>query len=271
MPQSPVGRILGRDRLIVMASLLVVVIISASFILSGAGTGMSAVAMSNHTGPAGALLGGIPDMISAVAWTPSYALVILFMWWFMMVAMMVPSASPVILLYGALYPERGVWGPLEFLAGYLAVWVGFSVAATLAQGLLSGSGMISAMYMNLATAYLGAAVLIGSGLYQLTPMKRACLDYCRGPVEALTHHRRTGRAAAFRMGLVHGGYCLGCCWALMSLLFVGGIMNIWWIVGIAVYVALEKLAPGGKRMTQLMAAALVVGGFAMLLRAEGMI
>ena len=266
MEPPTLERILVRDRLIVVAALLIGVAASASFILAGAGTGMSSLEMSMDTGPAGALIGGMPDMVSPVVWTPTYAAIIFLMWWLMMVAMMVPSASPVVLLYGALHRDRGSRGPLEFLAGYLAVWAGFSLAATAVQGLLSASGLISAMYMNLATPYLAAAVLIGAGLYQLSPVKAACLDHCRGPVEALTRHRRTGRAAAFRMGLVHGSYCLGCCWALMSLLFVGGIMNIWWIAGIALYVALEKLAPGGRRMASLMAAVLLVAGFAMLAR-----
>jgi len=260
------NRILGRNRLIVIAALFVAVMISTCFILTGAGTGMSAVDMSVHTGPAGALLAGTPDMISAVVWTPGYALVIFFMWWVMMIAMMVPSAAPTVLLYGALHRERGVWGVLEFLCGYLLAWAGFSLVATIVQGVLSAGGLVSAMYMNLATPYLGAAVLVGAGIYQLTPTKAACLDYCRGPVAALTHHRRTGRAAAFRIGLAHGSYCLGCCWALMALLFVGGIMNIWWILGITLYVALEKLAPGGKRLSQVTAALLIVAGFALLLR-----
>jgi predicted metal-binding membrane protein len=264
--RSTVERVLVRNRLIVIASLLIGVTLSACFILAGGGTGMSSIDMSLDTGPAGALIGGAPDMVSPVVWTPGYAVVIFFMWWLMMVAMMVPSASPVVLLYGALNRDRGAWGALEFLSGYLVAWAGFSLAATAAQGLLSASGLLSAMYMNLATTYLAAALLIGAGLYQLTPVKAACLDYCRGPVEALTHHRRTGRAAAFRMGLVHGGYCLGCCWALMSLLFVGGVMNIWWIAGIALYVAVEKLAPGGRRVAQLMAATLLVAGFTTLFR-----
>ncbi|MDB5555962.1 MAG: hypothetical protein JWL86_5946 [Rhizobium sp.] len=271
MEQSPVERLLVRDRLIVIASLSIGVTLSACFILSGAGTGMSSIDMSLDTGPAGALIGGAVDMVSPVIWSPRYAVIVFVMWWLMMVAMMVPSAAPVVLLYGALHRERGAWGALEFLTGYLAAWAGFSLAATVAQGLLSASGLISAMYMNLATTYLAAAVLVGAGLYQLTPVKAACLDYCRGPVEALTHHRRAGRAAAFRMGLLHGGYCLGCCWALMSLLFVGGIMNIWWIAGIALYVAVEKLAPGGKRVAQFMAAVLLVAGIALLLRSIGII
>lgn len=264
MGWSTLEGLLARDRLIVLLSLSSAVVVSAAYILVGGGTGMSSLDMSMDTGPAGALIAGTPDMVSPVVWTPGYAIVIFVMWWLMMVAMMVPGASPVVLLYGALHRDRGPWPALEFLLGYLAVWAGFSVAATLIQGALSAGGLVSAMYMNLATPYLAAAVLIGAGLYQMSPLKAACLDFCRSPVEALTRHRRTGHAAAFRMGLVHGGYCLGCCWALMALLFVGGVMNIWWIVGIALYVAIEKLAPGGRRVAQVTAIALIAGGLALL-------
>ena len=269
MVRAAIQRILTRDRIIAVASLALCVAASAWYILGGAGTGMSSVDMSMETGPAGALIADTPDMVMPHVWSLRYAIVIFFMWWLMMVAMMVPSAAPVVLLYGALHKERGALAPLEFLAGYLAIWAVFSLAATLLQGLLSASGMISAMYMNLSSKYVASAVLIGAGLYQLSPVKAACLHHCRGPVEALTRHRRTGRAAAFRMGLVHGRYCLGCCWALMALLFVGGVMNIWWIVGIAIYVAVEKLAPGGKTVARFMAALLLVAGFAMLLVATG--
>lgn len=265
MGRSTLEGLLARDRLIVLVSLLSAVALSAAYILAGGGTGMSSLDMSMDTGPAGALIGGTPDMVSPVVWTPGFAIVIFVMWWLMMVAMMVPSASPVVLLYAALHRDRGVWPALEFLLGYLAIWAGFSAAATLIQGILSANGLVSAMYMNLATTYLAAAVLVGAGLYQLSPVKAACLDHCRSPVEALTRHRRTGHAAAFRMGLIHGGYCLGCCWALMALLFVGGVMNIWWIVGIALYVAIEKLAPGGRRIAQVMAIVLIAGGLALLI------
>jgi predicted metal-binding membrane protein len=261
---STLDRFLARDRLIVILSLLSAVAVSVAYILAGGGTGMSSLGMSMDTGPAGALIAGTPDMVSPVVWTPGYAVVIFVMWWLMMVAMMVPSASPVVLLYGALQRDQGAWPALEFLLGYLAVWAGFGVAATLIQGALSAGGLVSAMYMNLATTYLAAAVLIGAGLYQLSPLKAVCLDHCRSPVEALTRHRRTGHAAAFRMGLVHGGYCLGCCWTSMALLFVGGVMNIWWIVGIAVYVAIEKLAPGGRRVAKVTAIILIVGGLVLL-------
>jgi len=271
MTRSAIERILARDRMIVVASLAIGVALSAWYIFDGAGTGMSSLDMSLETGPAGALIAGTSDMISPHVWSLRYTLVVFVMWWLMMVAMMVPSAAPAILLYGALHRERGSWGPLEFLAGYLAIWGGFSLAVTLVQGLLAAGGMMSAMYMNVATTYLASAILVGAGLYQLSPIKAACLDHCRGPVEALTRHRRTGPAAAFRMGVVHGRYCLGCCWALMALLFVGGIMNIWWIAAITIYVAVEKLAPGGKRLSLVMAGALIVAGLALLARSAGII
>lgn len=261
--RSPVDRLLERDRRIVAAALVVVVALAAAFILGGGGTGMSAIDMSTATGPSGALLAGTPDMIGAQIWTPGYGLVIFVMWWVMMVAMMVPSAAPTILLYGALNRGRAGLGALEFLSGYLATWAVFSLAATLVQGALAAVGLMSAMYMNLAVPYLGGLVLVGAGLYQLTPVKSACLDLCRDPVKALTRHRRHGRAAAFRMGLVHGAYCVGCCWALMVLLFVGGVMNIWWITGIAVYIALEKLAPRGQGLARIVAAVLIVAGLAL--------
>ena len=217
MGRSTLEGLLARDRLIVLVSLLSAVALSAAYILAGGGTGMSSLDMSMDTAPAGGLIGGSPDMVSPVVWTARYAIVICVMWWLLMVAMMVPSASPVVLLFAALNRGRGARRALEFLLGYLGVWAGFSGAATLIQGMLSENGLVSAMYMNLSTAYLAAVVLIGAGLYQLSSLKAACLDFCRSPVEALARHRRTGRAAAFRMGLIHGGYCLGCCWALMAL------------------------------------------------------
>jgi predicted metal-binding membrane protein len=263
MAQSIVERILARDRMIVVMSLVLCVGLAAWYILDGAGTGMSSMEMSLETGPRGALLAGTDDFISPHVWTARYAVVVFVMWWLMMVAMMVPSAAPSVLLYGALHRDEGVRGPLAFLSGYLTAWAGFSVAAMAAQGLLAAGGLMSAMYMNVSTHYLAAVLLVGAGLYQLSPVKAACLDFCRNPVKALVRHRRTGRWAGFRMGLVLGRYCLGCCWALMALLFVGGVMNIWWIAGITLYVGVEKLAPGGRKVARAMGVVLVVGGLAL--------
>ncbi|UDF29001.1 UNVERIFIED_ORG: DUF2182 domain-containing protein [Roseateles sp. XES5] len=271
MQLSAVERLLARDRVIVIATLVLSVTLAAWYILLGAGTGMSSIDMSANTGPAGALLGGAPDMVSPHVWSLRYGAVVFIMWWLMMIAMMVPSAAPTVLLYGALHRERGAGPALNFLAGYLAIWGVFSLAATLIQAILATGGMISAMYMNLATVLMAAMVLICAGAYQLSPIKAACLEHCRGPVASLTRHRRTGRAAAFRMGVLHGRYCLGCCWALMALLFVGGIMNIWWIAAITVYVAIEKLAPGGKQVSRITGGALIACGLALLARESGAI
>lgn len=259
-------RLLRHHRYIMVAALALAVTAAAAFTLAGGGTGMSVIGMSARTGPAGALLAGTPDMMAATPWSPGYALIIFIMWWLMMVAMMVPSAAPTILLYSALNRSQGGWVPLLFVFGYLSVWAGFSAIATAAQGAFAALGLISPMFMTLGTLWLGAAVFIGAGLYQLTPLKAACMNHCRGPVQALTRHRRTGRAAAFRMGLLHGSFCLGCCWALMLLLFVGGVMNIWWILAITLYIAIEKLAPDGARLARPFGAALILAGLALLFR-----
>lgn len=257
-------RLLRNDRLITAAVLALTALIAAGFIISGGGMGMSAIGMTARTGPAGALLAGTPDMAMPIHWTLGYAAVLFVMWWLMMIAMMVPSAAPTILLFAALSRSKRQSAAIFFAAGYLATWAVFSAAATAAQGAMIEIGALSTMFMTVTAPWLGATILIGAGLYQFTPLKAACLHHCRGPVEALTRHRRTGRAAAFRMGLLHGRYCLGCCWALMALLFVGGIMNIWWILGITLYVAVEKLAPGGDRLARPLGAILVLGGIGVL-------
>ena len=243
-----------------VAALVLAVVGAGGFIVAGGGTGMSAIAMTAQTGLLGALIAQLPDILRVEVWSLSYGMIIFVMWWLMMVAMMIPSAAPTVLLFGSLYPARGLSGMVEFLLGYLTIWAGLSLIATLVQAGLAAGGMISPMYMTLGAPYLAAAVLIVAGLYQVTPLKKACLSQCRGPVGALTRHRRAGPLAAFRMGAVHGLYCRGCCWALMALLFVGGVMNLWWIIGLMALVALEKLAPEGERVARAVAFALVGAG-----------
>ncbi len=260
---SAVARLLGRERWIVSGALALIVAGAAAYIVTGGGTGMAPRDMA-----AG---GGAPGMDAAATWTPGYAAAIFTMWWLMMVAMMVPSAAPTILLYGALHRDSGSRGMLGFLAGYLVVWAGFSLAATAAQGLLAAAGLMAMMSMTVGTKYLGAAVLVAAGLYQWTPLKAACLAHCRGPIAALTTYRRTGRWAAFRMGAWHGTFCLGCCWGLMALLFVGGVMNLWWILGVALYVAAEKLVPHGDHLARPLGAVLIAAGLALFFRAAGLV
>jgi predicted metal-binding membrane protein len=183
------------------------------------------------------------------------------MWWLMMVAMMLPSAAPAILLYARVKQrneEKAISGSWLFLSGYLAVWLLFSVAAAVAQKLLTGPSMA------LDSRIAQALVLLAAGLYQLSPLKSACVSQCRSPAEFLSRHWRPGPVGTLRLGLVHGVYCLGCCWMLMALLFVGGVMNLLWVIGLTIVVAIEKLAPGGPLLGRAAGAALIAWGLVRL-------
>jgi predicted metal-binding membrane protein len=206
-------------------------------------------------------------------WSPTYWLTMLAMWWVMMIAMMVPSAAPMILLYARAVrhgqrpneSESPLVPTADFAAGYLICWLGFSALATALQFALERSGLLDGMMMWSTDRWLTAALLIAAGLYQLSPFKTACLSQCRSPAEFLAHHWRRGRTGAFSMGLMHGAYCVGCCWALMLLLFAAGIMNLVWIAGLAILVLIEKLAPFGARLTKPLAAIFILGGVALLI------
>ncbi|MEJ1936132.1 DUF2182 domain-containing protein, partial [Nostoc sp. NIES-2111] len=152
------------------------------------------------------------------------------------------------------------WVPTGvFAAGYLAVWGGFSVAAAFTQFLLEQTGLLSGMMVTTAQ-WLGAALLIAAGLWELTPIKQACLKQCRSPVGFLSSHWSVGGIGAFRMGFVHGAYCLGCCWVLMALLFFGGVMNLWWIGALALIVLLEKFSPYGLQLGKAIGVGLICWG-----------
>jgi len=181
----------------------------------------------------------------------SYALLLFAMWAAMMAGMMLPSAAPTLLLYANVVRRSAAGDDTAahvraFAAGYLLAWGGFSLAATLAQLLLAQALLLTPM-MQLRGAAPGAALLLAAGAWQLSGWKRGCLQSCRAPAAFIASHWRPGRRGALRMGLAHGGYCLGCCWALMLLLFAGGVMNLWWIGGLTVFVLLEKLAPAGAQ------------------------
>ena len=171
------------------------------------------------------------------------------MWAVMMAAMMLPSAWPTLAIYGRLSRRdsagRTLASPYLFAAGYLGVWALFSAAATVGQRALAEVLLLSPM-MELTSPRAGAALLIVAGLYQLTPMKRVCLRACRSPMAVLLGRWRAGSLGAFRMGIDHGAYCVGCCWALMLLLFVGGVMNLYVIAALTLVVAGEKIAPVGE-------------------------
>ena len=163
-----------------------------------------------------------------------------------MIAMMTPSASPTLLLFHNLKkmgPERDVatFNTYLFLVGYLTCWGVFSLFACISQVFLEFLGLISGMMMQFKSTKLSGALLIVAGAYQFTPLKNACLEKCRSPIDFLSSNNRKGYGGSLLMGAHHGLFCLGCCWALMALLFVGGVMNLFWIIGLALYVAIEKI------------------------------
>ena len=254
-PPPMLEEVLRRDRAIVVVALLSVVALSWLWVALGAGMDMSAVEMSRMP----------RDMVMTPAvWTAGYAVLMALMWFVMMVAMMLPSATPMLLIFTRVSRrERAAerpWVPTGiFASGYLAVWACFSVGAVAMQWGLEESGLLSAMMVT-TTTWLGAAILITAGLWQATPIKHACLHQCRSPVSFLATHWRVGRGGAFQMGLTHGAYCLGCCWVLMALLFFGGVMNLWWVGGLAACVLLEKLLPIGHWLAYAVGGALVVWG-----------
>jgi len=181
-------------------------------------------------------------------------------WAVMMAAMMLPSAMPALLTFVRLseqsgQPARGY----AFVGSYVTVWGGFSVAATAAQWALQALGWVDPM-MASTSRWLTAALLVMAGAYQLSPLKRSCLSQCRTPVVFILGHWRPGIAGAFSMGARHGLFCVGCCWALMALLFVGGAMNLAWAAGLSVIVALEKLLPGGERLSGALGLGLIALG-----------
>lgn len=255
-------RVVRRERLIVAGGLAALALLSWLFVLDGAGTGMSVRAMSTWRFP--------PPLLPAgnEAWPAAYWLVMLAMWWVMMIAMMVPSAAPAILVYARVARHAGKQGPAAaavapvawFAAGYLVAWLAFSAAAVFAQWGLERLGLVHAMMMWSLDRSLSAAILVAAGLYQLSPFKDRCLRRCRMPAEFLARHWRPGLAGAVRLGVAHGAYCVGCCAMLMALLFVGGIMNLFWIGALAILVLAEKLVPGGRGLARMIGVALLAAG-----------
>lgn len=251
--------LLRRDKWLTIAGLMLVLVIAGGYVLHGAGMEMSALDMTRMP----------RDMaMPQPAWTLQYAALMFAMWWLMMTAMMLPSATPVLLLATALNrraaPDRRPYGATAlFACGYLAAWAGFSAVAVAAQAWLSANGTLSSM-LHVGEGALAGVILLAAGLWQWTPLKHACLRHCRSPARFLTTRRRSGNIGAFAMGTEHGAYCVGCCWMLMALLFVGGVMNLYWIVALAGYVLVEKLLPSGERVARITGALLAASGLGLL-------
>jgi predicted metal-binding membrane protein len=274
MSDTALEAVLRRDRTIVTAALVIIAVLAWAYVLwlaadmtmqdaatpSAESGGMAGMDMSGTDAGgmdmSGMDMGGM-DMGAAVApgfraWAPVDFAFIFAMWAVMMVGMMTPSVAPMVLLYAGVGRKARAGGrPIAstawFFTGYLLVWVAFSVAATGAQWLLASLTLLSPMMATNSTV-LGGLVLIAAGLYQWTPMKGVCLQQCQAPIAFLASHGgfRSDPLGALRFGIHHGAYCLGCCWALMALLLVGGVMNVLWIAGIAILVLLEKTVPTGQ-------------------------
>lgn len=276
--------LLKHDRVVVAGALVFVSAVCWLYLLTGAGMGMSAFEMSSLSMAVGTSTGssmGMPmtgamghammAMATPAHWTWGYALLMFGMWWVMMIAMMLPSAAPMILLFALLnrrsLAKGGPYVPTAMFAGaYLVAWGGFSIVAVALQWGLERAELLSPMMASRNVAF-GGALLVLAGAYQLSPLKHACLSHCRGPIDFISRHWRAGLRGAFRMGVHHGLYCLACCWALMTLLFFGGVMNLYWIVGLALFVLLEKTVPPGHWLASLTGLALVVWGVALLFAA----
>ena len=272
-----IERLLQNERVLVLSMLAVVVVASWLFLLAGAGTGMSAYSMTSMPMALG-LTERVPIALATpAAWTVGYAAIRVTMWWVMMTAMMLPSASPMILLHAKVAGDASARAgaptssrpTAAFLAGYLLMWGAFSVLAAAMQWLVEAAGVLSPMMMNSTNDLFAGLVLLYAGVYELTPIKHACLRHCRGPLQFLSQHWREGSFGAFRMGLHHGLYCLGCCWGLMLILFFGGLMNLYWIVGLALLVLLEKLMALGHVIARLTGGALILGGTFFIVRFPG--
>ena len=190
-------------------------------------------------------------MVQMRSWTPTDFALMFLMWSVMMVGMMTPTAAPMILMFATINRQRrdsqAPYIPTGlFLSSYLLVWTAFAAVATTANWGLHANGLLTSMMGASASRYVGGGLLVVAGLFQLSPFKSACLNYCRSPVSFIVNDWREGHWGALTMGLRHGAHCLGCCWALMGLLFVLGVMNLLWIAALAAFVLLEKAAPAGR-------------------------
>lgn len=247
--------LLRRDRFILGAGLLAVALLAWAYLLYEAHrmsvSGVCECLRMKMAGPDG------------VTWPAATLLPLFFMWCVMMVAMMLPSAMPMVLTFAGVTRNRQRLGrpfvpTAIFVSGYIAIWCAFSAIAAASQWLLHRQALLSAS-MATTSAIFGGVLLVGAGAFQFTPLKSSCLTRCRGPLEFILTRWREGRGGAFRMGLEHGVFCAGCCWALMALLFVAGVMNIFWVAALTALVCLEKILPARARVS--LATGVVLAGW----------
>jgi predicted metal-binding membrane protein len=264
MTHSTLERVLRRDRLIVASALGVIAALAWLYVLwLAADMDMGAMNMRGLR----MVPGGMGMMRPATApWSAVEFAVVFVMWAVMMVGMMAPSAAPMILMYARVGRQGKIDGkPFAatgwFAAGYFLAWAGFSLGATLVQWVLEREALLDARMAN-TNSMVGAVVLIAAGVYQWTPVKSACLAHCQTPFGFLMSHGgfRSNIPGCLRLGLLHGAYCVGCCWVLMAFLFVVGVMNVLWIALLALLVLLEKLTPWGRWIARIVGAVCVAAG-----------
>jgi len=250
MAEGSLETVLRRDRLVVAGALALLAAFAWGYVLWLA-FGMEMPAAGGRA----MNTGGMGDMLAPALkpWGAAEFVFVLTMWAVMMVGMMTPSAAPMILIYARVARQAALQGqPFAptgwFAAGYLLCWIGFALVATGAQWALERAALLAPPITAHASDALGGLVLLAAGLYQLTPLKNACLAQCQSPLFFIHRHGgfRADAPGSFRLGLTHGTYCVGCCWALMALLFVGGVMNVLWILGLTALMLLEKLSPPGR-------------------------
>jgi predicted metal-binding membrane protein len=267
---SALTAVLRRDRIVVTVVLAAITLLAWAYL----------VWLSSQMATPAALAGGMAGMDMSggesplapafKAWSAADFAFALAMWSVMMIGMMTPSVAPMVLLYSAL-GRKAAEGGVQlaatgwFLAGYLATWITFSVVATFAQWALTALALMTPM-MATTSAVLGGILLLVVGLYQWSPLKTTCLKACQTPLEFLTAHGgvRAEPIGAVRLGIAHGAYCLGCCVALMALLFVGGIMNLLWIAGLTILILAEKVIPAGRLIPRLSGTLIAAAGIWML-------
>lgn len=238
------------DRSVILLALLALTMLSWLWLIV-LGRGMSETA-------------SMPGMAMPSPWSAARFGLTFAMWWVMMIGMMLPGAAPMILTFATVNRNKRASGqdfvPVSvFTLGYLLVWGLFSASATVAQWALDQLAMLSAS-LGMISPKVGGALLIAAGIYQFTPLKQACLRHCRSPFAFVLNRWHDGRTGALRMGMEHGTFCLGCCWVLMALLFVVGVMNLLLVAAIAAFVLVEKLLPGGVWIGRLGGGTMIVVG-----------
>ncbi|HEY7228953.1 MAG TPA: DUF2182 domain-containing protein [Pseudolabrys sp.] len=265
MTETALTAVLRRDRVIVCASLFALIAIAWAYVLWLIPTmsmgGMEMLDMRMIANPFDVAMVPSLQPWSAAEFTFTFV-----MWVIMMVGMMTPSVAPMVLIYARVGRQAELQGkPLAatgyFAGGYLTAWAVFALVATIGQWLLERASLVTPM-LESASNFIGGLVLVAAGLYQWTPVKDACLKHCQAPLHFIQQHggfRRDG-LGSLSIGFRHGLYCIGCCWALMALLFVGGIMNPLWIAGIAVFVLAEKVIPSGRVLSRICGVVLVAAG-----------